>query len=749
MPAWQQDAPGVANVTPGSTDYTQANAIESAFGFTPGFCQGTIPGAGPTTACRTVPDVSADADEFTGAATFFSTEFEGPSSPNGWVTIGGTSSSSPIWAALLALVNASSTCASNPTTATGVGFVSPLLYAVAANPTAYAASFNDITVGNNDIYGLDNGLVFPATTGYDLATGLGSPMLTGPKGSAGLAAYLCAAPATSSSGPTVTALAPTFLPTSGGTVVITGQGFESGTTADVAGIQVGGTAVAAGTFTVTSPTSITATFPASVITTPPSSPSPQDGSGPDEVIVTLTDGQSSAPGPDATMQYVDETAGDAVPSVSGVSPYGGSESGSSPVTIFGSGFTGATKVTFGGVAAAGFTVVSPFEITVTPPAFGAETCAPSLPGESPTTDICQVQVEVTNAKGTSATGTILPPYEGPVLAPNSMAVTQVPTGCGCEEMPAPTEFDYVPVPTVTSVSTSTGPTAYSSEFGGSVVTVTGTGFDPLTGEWGDFGNPTLDSSAEACDAPGCLYLTGTEIQFLSPPIVAPGATPTVQPFSLTFSVKTIAGQSNALDITYAGVPTVTSVLTSSGEHGGPDTGGTPVTITGAGFDQAVGPIGFVDSDSEFSLGTQYNYTVTSDTAISTETVSTNPALADVEVCTVTGCSYNPPADFFLLYPPGNPVVTSIKPKKGPAGTVVTIKGENLGCVTGVSFGTSAAVTFANPPTGLDCGATNKVIATAPAGTTGTRVLVTVTTAESQNTGSGPSTSTAKFLYTPG
>ncbi len=72
---------------------------------------------------------------------------------------------------MLALVNASPTCAAHPATRSGVGFASPLLYAVASNPGAYAASFNDITTGNNDIYGLDNGLVFPATTGYDLASG--------------------------------------------------------------------------------------------------------------------------------------------------------------------------------------------------------------------------------------------------------------------------------------------------------------------------------------------------------------------------------------------------------------------------------------------------------------------------------------------------------------------------------------------------------------------------------------------------
>ena len=56
-----------------------------------------------------------------------------------------------------------------------VGFASPILYGIAANATAYAASFNNVTVGNNDIYGLDDGLVFPARKGYNMATGLGSP----------------------------------------------------------------------------------------------------------------------------------------------------------------------------------------------------------------------------------------------------------------------------------------------------------------------------------------------------------------------------------------------------------------------------------------------------------------------------------------------------------------------------------------------------------------------------------------------
>jgi hypothetical protein len=67
-------------------------------------------------------------------------------------------------------------------------------------------------------------------------------------------------------------------------------------------------------------------------------------------------------------------------------------------------------------------------------------------------------------------------------------------------------------------------------------------------------------------------------------------------------------------------------------------------------------------------------------------------------------------------------------------------------VTGVFFGTVAAATFSNGQALLDCGTTNLVHVTAPPGTAGSKVLVTVTTVESELTGSGPSTSSATFTY---
>ena len=124
---------------PGGAVYAAANQVEQSFGFPQNFCSHSVGGAPGSTPCRLVPDVSAQADQFTGAITIFQAVF------GGWTTIGGTSSATPIWAAMLALVNASSTCTSNPATAHGVGFASPLLYEVASNSATYKASFNDIT----------------------------------------------------------------------------------------------------------------------------------------------------------------------------------------------------------------------------------------------------------------------------------------------------------------------------------------------------------------------------------------------------------------------------------------------------------------------------------------------------------------------------------------------------------------------------------------------------------------------------
>jgi hypothetical protein len=247
-----------------------------------------------------------------------------------------------------------------------------------------------------------------------------------------------------------------------------------------------------------------------------------------------------------------------------------------------------------------------------------------------------------------------------------------------------------------------------------------------------------------------VFLTGTEMQ-----IVAPGSAVTVDPLSVAFSVKTLAGQSAPDTVTYAGVPKVTAVVSTinstelDGTYGAPDTGRTPIRLSGRGFvGQLIAPIEFTDTTSPYSLGSQYTFTVNSNSSLSTETVAQNPAIVDVQLCTVSGCSLDPPADLLYIYPPGNPRVTSVSPQSGPAagGTKVTIQGNNLGCPLEVFFGNVKAESFKPVQALLDCGSTTALHATSPRGTAGTKVRVTVGTIESYFTGSGQGTSTAGFTY---
>ncbi|HTU27790.1 MAG TPA: IPT/TIG domain-containing protein [Solirubrobacteraceae bacterium] len=745
MPSWQRAAtvPGID--LPGSADYTQANKVEQQYGYAKNFCESTAPAGDTGEPCRLEPDVSAQADEFTGAVTVYSQEF------NGWTTFGGTSSATPIWAALFADINASANCqASAPK---GVGFASPLLYEVASNPAEYAASFNDITSGNNDIYGLDDGLTFPARTGYDLATGLGSPRLTDSDGTAGLAYYVCAAAAGNLPRPSVTSISPPSGSVAGGeTITVTGTGF-TGTGSKVAGVQIGTDALKASAFKVQSATTITATVPPAADALPPDSGN--DGGGAVQVLVTLKDGASSAPNAGSTFQYVDTSGGSTVPDVTAVGPSAGSETNPAPTVIHGSGFTGATKVTFGGVPAASFTINSANQITATPAAYSSATACAPLPstgpyaGDTATNDICQSQVRVTGPGGRSATATILPPLEGPInYGPGGVPVAP---GCGCELAPAATEYDYVPTPVVSSISTSGGPADLADENGGTVITVHGAGFNEDTLEWTNFGPPSQAASQDL----DVVYASGTELQ-----VQGPAEPLTTNTLSLPFSVQSLAGLSNSVSAQFAGVPTVTSVVntqsstTLDGVYGGPDTGGTPLAIHGAGFaGQLVAPITFTDaSGNGTSLGTQFTYSVVSNTRVNTQTLDQNPDTVDVQACTVTGCSTatsteNSTADEFILYPPGTSQVSSVTPSSGPAagGTKVRIGGQNLGCAIAVDFGTTPAPSQSNPPTFLDCGSSTAVTSTSPAHAGGT-VPVSVETAADYFTGAGFGTSTADFTY---
>jgi subtilase family serine protease len=157
MPGYQSGAPSFLNVLRGSTS------------------SGCGPGSG---FCREVPDVSAIADPSAGYLIYWNGTDSAAGQPAGWQTIGGTSLSAPLWAALIALVNAAPACGGAP-----LGFVNPALYGAAAS--GYANDFNDVQSGNNDFTGTHQS-TYSAGAGYDMASGLGSP------NASALAGALCA-----------------------------------------------------------------------------------------------------------------------------------------------------------------------------------------------------------------------------------------------------------------------------------------------------------------------------------------------------------------------------------------------------------------------------------------------------------------------------------------------------------------------------------------------------------------------------
>jgi subtilase family serine protease len=106
-----------------------------------------------STGMRQLPDVAAAADPWSGWDVY----------TGGAVSVaGGTSAATPFWAASMALVAEYA----GHRGARQLGFVDPVLYAIAARPQQ-APAFHDITIGANRYY--------PASPGWDFATGLGSP----------------------------------------------------------------------------------------------------------------------------------------------------------------------------------------------------------------------------------------------------------------------------------------------------------------------------------------------------------------------------------------------------------------------------------------------------------------------------------------------------------------------------------------------------------------------------------------------
>jgi len=511
--------------------------------------------------------------------------------------------------------------------------------------------------------------------------------------------------------PVVASVTPATGPASGGSpVTITGFGFTGTGSATV--LFGGG---AAADVAVVSDTTITAVTPSASAGT---------------VTVTVKNaGKASAPSAGSHFTYV------SAPVVAGLSPDVGPAAGGTSVVITGSGFTGATEVTFGSVPATSFAVVSTTSITATSPAGrGTVTVTVVAPGGRSSTGVAFTYAPLVTGLSQSA---------GPATGGNSIVITGsgftgatevtfgsvpatsfavvsttsisavVPGGAGTvharvsnvagsSPITAASVYSYVPV--VTSVSPDAGAVG-----GGAPVTIAGVGFSGATAV--DFG---------ATAATGFDVVSDTEITVAAPAVTLP-AGELADPVDVRVTTPGGTSPTSASDVfTYIAPAVVTGVSPEMG----PATGGTTVTISGAGFIGA--------AHVRFGASTATSFQVTSTTKI-TARVPAGIGVVTVSVLNASGAASSSGTFSYV------PVVSSLTRHTGPAtgGTKVTISGNGFtaSVVRAVDFDSTPAktVTVVNPTT---------ITAVAPGGAGA--VDVTVTTVGGSSV---PSTG-GRFTYVP-
>ena len=213
----------------------------SAYSATPSYQNNAVPGVG-NLAHRTVADVSFNADPASGQ--YVVTMAPGSTAQN-WLSVGGTSLSTPQWAGLMAITNATRAVAGKA----ALGAPHGLLYQqIASVPGTYASVFLDVTKGSDGTCA-----TCTAKVGYDPLSGLGTPNAGSLVSALSGAAVAPAAPvvnALSFSGQVGTALSFTVSATAADPLTYTLSGAPAGMTVSSAGVVSWPTPVA-GTYSVT------------------------------------------------------------------------------------------------------------------------------------------------------------------------------------------------------------------------------------------------------------------------------------------------------------------------------------------------------------------------------------------------------------------------------------------------------------------------------------------------------------------
>ena len=491
----------------------------------------------------------------------------------------------------------------------------------------------------------------------------------------------------------------TYVPLPGISSVTPAEGPEMGGMAvTISGAYLGNaTSVCFGgepatSFTIDSDAQITATAPAGT-------------AGTVDVEVSTAGGTATA---------VDAYTYVAAPTISSVSPVAGPDVGGTAVSIFGTNLTNATSVTFGGAAAASYTIDSDVKITATTPAGTAGAAdvsvvtvggtataaaayafvsAPTISSVSPAAGPVAggATVTVAGANLTDATNVTFGgvPAASYTIDSDSEITAVTPAGAaGIVDVEVTTAggtatasgaYTYAFAPILSNVSPVAGP-----ESGGATVTVTGANLAGATNV--TFGGNAATSFAIDSDT----QITAT--------------TPAGTVGAADVEIVTAGGTATAAGAyTYVAAPAISSVSPASG----PDAGGMVVALSGTNFTSA--------TSVTFGGTPAITFVVNSDTQI----VAVAPAgtgTADVSVSTVGGTATAAGAYTFVPAP----TILSVTPAAGAdvGGETVTITGANLTGTTSVTFGVVPATSFT-----VD--SDTQITATTPAGV-GT-VAISVTT----------------------
>jgi hypothetical protein len=513
--------------------------------------------------------------------------------------------------------------------------------------------------------------------------------------------------------PTVTSVAPTSGPVTGGTLVtVTGTGFQAGAqvlfgpsdgssdlTQDSSGAPVA----------VLSATSILVTAPAGIV-------------GATNVVVLNPDGQSGALKSSSAHPF---TYTGTAPSITSVSPTSGSSLGGDSVTVNGAGFLPGAHVDFGTAAGTAVTVSGDgTSLTVTTPAHAAGPVTVKVTNQgggsasksdaftfdavdAPTLTAVSGNTSGTSLGGTSVkltgthfvTGTQVS-FGGtpaasaaaiddktinattPAHAAGAVSVTvTLPDG---QSATLATAFTFVAAdaPTISTVNPTTGTS-------GTEITITGTGF-ATTVNPANAVSPAIVSVGSAACVPGqsadsdssCLQPSpDPSCQHCFQPIVRTptsivGLVPNEPGGATSVTVTNPDGQtvSQTFTITgFSGAPTLTSISPATANT----LGHTSVELTGTKFAPGARVI-FAPPGSKGAQGTVTNISADGKTI---DAIAPAGVYGRVDVTVVDPDPDNNPSqltatleDGFEFTAADRPTITSITPSSGPGGTQVTITG---------------------------------------------------------------------------